>query len=163
MLTEQASEISYVNGGTSSQQDVLTALVYGFSLLVNVWAFYRISGGLFNPAVCKILALLSIRARVPSDSAQVTPGMVLAGTLPPLRSLFLVPAQLLACMSAAGLVNAMFPSTIADVTTTFSPGTSIAQGVFIEMFMTAHLTFVVLMLAAEKQVKTRSSSPSASD
>lgn len=31
--------------------NIHTALVYGFSLLVNVWAFYRISGGLFNPAV----------------------------------------------------------------------------------------------------------------
>lgn len=27
------------------------ALSFGFSLAVNVWAFFRISGGLFNPAV----------------------------------------------------------------------------------------------------------------
>ena len=27
------------------------ALIFGFSLMVNVWIFYRISGGLFNPAV----------------------------------------------------------------------------------------------------------------
>ena len=27
------------------------ALTFGFSLMVNVWVFYRISGGLFNPAV----------------------------------------------------------------------------------------------------------------
>ena len=32
----------------------LTSLGFGFSLLVNVWAFYRISGGLFNPAVSSI-------------------------------------------------------------------------------------------------------------
>jgi aquaporin related protein len=54
MLTTQASEKSLLNGGTSSQQNIFTALVYGFSLLVNVWAFYRISGGLFNPAVCTL-------------------------------------------------------------------------------------------------------------
>lgn len=36
--------------GTSSEV-VLTSLGFGFSLLVTVWAFYRISGGLFNPAV----------------------------------------------------------------------------------------------------------------
>jgi hypothetical protein len=36
--------------GTSSEI-VLTSLGFGFSLLVTVWAFYRISGGLFNPAV----------------------------------------------------------------------------------------------------------------
>ena len=27
------------------------ALAFGFSLAVNAWVFYRISGGLFNPAV----------------------------------------------------------------------------------------------------------------
>jgi glycerol uptake facilitator-like aquaporin len=27
------------------------ALAFGFSLAVNVWVFYRVSGGLFNPAV----------------------------------------------------------------------------------------------------------------
>lgn len=53
MMTNQASERSIKNGGTSSQQNVFIALVYGFSLLVNSWAFFRISGGLFNPAVCK--------------------------------------------------------------------------------------------------------------
>lgn len=58
MLSNQASERSLLNGGPSSQQNVFTALVYGFSLLVNAWAFYRISGGLFNPAV-RILLLIS--------------------------------------------------------------------------------------------------------
>lgn len=27
------------------------SLVFGFSLMVNVWVFFRVSGGLFNPAV----------------------------------------------------------------------------------------------------------------
>jgi aquaporin related protein len=27
------------------------ALVFGFSLAVNAWVFFRVSGGLFNPAV----------------------------------------------------------------------------------------------------------------
>jgi aquaporin related protein len=52
MLVTQAGERSLENGLASSQQNIFTALLYGFSLLVNVWAFYRISGGLFNPAVC---------------------------------------------------------------------------------------------------------------
>lgn len=30
---------------------ILISLSFGFSLLANVWAFYRVSGGLFNPAV----------------------------------------------------------------------------------------------------------------
>lgn len=40
-----------VAGGASSETVVFIALVYALSLLVNAWAFYRISGGLFNPAV----------------------------------------------------------------------------------------------------------------
>lgn len=55
MLTNQASERSILNNGPSSQQCVFTALVYGFSLLVNVWAFFRISGGLFNPSVRSLM------------------------------------------------------------------------------------------------------------
>jgi aquaporin related protein len=51
MLHTQRSEVSLENGGFSATMNIYTALVYGFSLLVNVWAFYRISGGLFNPAV----------------------------------------------------------------------------------------------------------------
>lgn len=85
---------------------------------------------------------------------QVTFGMVLAGQLPALRGLFLFPAQLIAAMCAGGLVQAMFPGDISLTNTTLSPGTSIAQGVFIEMFMTAELVFVVLMLAAEKSKDT---------
>lgn len=33
------------------------SLAFGFSLAVNVWVFFRISGGLFNPAVCTPCAL----------------------------------------------------------------------------------------------------------
>jgi aquaporin related protein len=57
MLVSQAAETSLGNGLASSQQNIFTALIYGFSLLVNVWAFYRISGGLFNPAVCVLTPL----------------------------------------------------------------------------------------------------------
>ena len=28
-----------------------SSLAFGFALVVNVWAFYRVTGGLFNPAV----------------------------------------------------------------------------------------------------------------
>jgi hypothetical protein len=59
-------------GGVANTPDqvVLTSLAFGFSLLVTVWAFYRISGGLFNPAVCysptRDLSLLTCpRARKP--------------------------------------------------------------------------------------------------
>jgi aquaporin related protein len=80
--------------------------------------------------------------------------MVISGTLPPIRGLFLFPAQLLAAISAAAVVKVMTPGDIGATNTTLSPGTSVAQGVFIEMFMTAELVFVVLMLAAEKSKDT---------
>ncbi|KAF2128808.1 aquaporin [Dothidotthia symphoricarpi CBS 119687] len=134
MLATQRSESSMANGGKSSQENIFTALVYGLSLLVNAWAFYRISGGLFNPAV--------------------TLGLVLGGALPAIRGIILLPAQLLAAMCAAGLASVMFPGDIAFTNTTLSSGTGIAQGVFIEAFMTAELVFVVLMLAVEKSKDT---------
>ena len=80
--------------------------------------------------------------------------MVIAGTLPFTRALFLFPAQLLASLSAAGLASCMFPGSIELTNTVLSPDTSIARGLFIEMFMTAELVFVVLMLAEEKSKDT---------
>lgn len=46
------------------------------------------------------------------------------------------------------------PTDIAAVNTTLASETTIAQGLFIEMFMTAELVLVVLMLAAEKSKDT---------
>jgi len=37
--------------GANPQQLQYIALCFGFSLAVNAWVFFRISGGLFNPAV----------------------------------------------------------------------------------------------------------------
>ncbi|KAH7154258.1 aquaporin-like protein [Fusarium sp. MPI-SDFR-AT-0072] len=122
------------NGTLANNTIIWIAMAYGFSLLVNVWAFYRISGGLFNPAV--------------------TFGLCLAGQLPWMRALYLFPAQLIASMCAGGLVEAMFPGSASQANTTLGPNTSIAQGVFLEMFFTAQLVFVVLMLAAEKSRDT---------
>lgn len=48
----------------------------------------------------------------------------------------------------------MFPGSASQANTTLGPNTSIAQGVFLEMFFTAQLVFVVLMLAAEKSRDT---------
>lgn len=48
----------------------------------------------------------------------------------------------------------MVPGQISSVQTTLAPGMSVAQGVFFEMFLTAQLTFTVLMLAAEKSKDT---------
>lgn len=50
MAVNQASSKAAL-GGNSSETVVFVSLGYGFALLVNAWAFFRISGGLFNPAV----------------------------------------------------------------------------------------------------------------
>lgn len=95
-----------------------------------------------------------LKRSIDIDMQQVTFGLVLAGALPPIRGLCLFPAQLLAAMCAAAIANAMVPGDISATNTSLSPMTSVAQGVFIEMFMTAELVFVVLMLAAEKSKDT---------
>ncbi|KAK0725936.1 aquaporin-like protein [Lasiosphaeris hirsuta] len=112
---------------------VFIALAFGASLTANVWAFYRVTGGLFNPAVT--LALL------------------LVGGLPAVRSVVVVVAQLLAGMAAAGVTSALFPGPLA-VETTLGGGASVVQGLFIEVFLTAELVFVIIMLAAEKHKST---------
>lgn len=115
-------------------QTMFVSYAYGFSLLVTVWAFYRISGGLFNPAV--------------------TLGLCASGQLPWIRAVYLIPAQLIACMCAGGVVKAMFPGDIANLNTLLGPNVNIAQGLFAEMFFTAYLVFVILMLAVEKSRDT---------
>lgn len=74
---------------------------------------------------------------------------MISGVLPWVRGLLLFPAQILGGIVAAALVSCMFPGPLA-VETSLANGTSIAQGVFIEMFLTAELLFTILMLAAEK-------------
>ncbi len=63
------------------------------------------------------------------------------------------PAQMIGGLVAAAVVSALFPGPLA-VLTTLNHGTSIAQGLFIEMFLTAELVITVLMLAAEKTKAT---------
>ncbi|KXG48591.1 Major intrinsic protein [Penicillium griseofulvum] len=110
-----------------------SALSFGFSLTVNVWAFYRVTGGLFNPAV--------------------TLALCLTGGMPPSRGLCVFPAQLVAGIAAAGVASAMFPGPL-NCETRLGGGTSISQGLFIEMFMTTQLVFVIIMLAVVKHKST---------
>src|SRR5436190_23122626 len=39
------------NAAPNTSNLLYASLSFGFSLTVNVWAFYRVSGGLFNPSV----------------------------------------------------------------------------------------------------------------
>ena len=55
----KAAGTSTSGGATGFNPEVLLyiALVFGFSLMVNVWIFFRISGGLFNPAVSLLVSI----------------------------------------------------------------------------------------------------------
>ena len=79
--------------------------------------------------------------------------MYLVGGLPLLRSSIVLVAQIMGGMAAAGVVAVLFPGEMA-VATTLGGGASVTQGLFIEMFLTAELVFVVIMLAAEKHKST---------
>ncbi|CAI6339468.1 unnamed protein product [Periconia digitata] len=109
------------------------SVAFGFSLMVNVWIFFRISGGLFNPAA--------------------TLGLWAVGAVAPVRAVCLCISQIIGSITASALVLAMFPTPL-NVRTTLSTGTSLAQGVFIEALMTAELVFTILMLAKEKHKST---------
>lgn len=70
-----------------------------------------------------------------------------------LRGVMVVPSQLVAGIGAAGVVSALFPGPL-NVSTRLGGGASIAQGLFIEMFLTAQLVLVIIMLAVVKHKST---------
>lgn len=76
-------------------QDLLlyVAFAFGFSLTVNVWIFYRVSGGLFNPAI--------------------TLGCVVIGAMSPMKGGLLAVSQLLGGIAASGMVQALVPGELA--------------------------------------------------
>lgn len=79
--------------------------------------------------------------------------MCLVGALPWLRGILLFFVQILGGMTAAALIACMFPGPL-TVQTTLGGGTTVVQGLFIEMFLTAELVFAIFMLAAEKHRAT---------
>ncbi|KAF2807461.1 aquaporin-like protein [Mytilinidion resinicola] len=132
--TQIANAAPVTPGGKPNTSVLLyISLSFGFSLLVNAWIFFRISGGLFNPAV--------------------TLGLCLIGAVGWIRGAFSLISQIAGAMAAAGVASALFPGPLA-VRTTLTAGTSVVRGLFIEMFLTAELVFCIFMLAAEKHKAT---------
>jgi aquaporin related protein len=146
-------------GGVQASNDVVGSVLertlyiatsFGLSLLVSAWFFFRATGGLFNPDVS--LALL------------------LAGCIGPVRFALYCIAQLTGAIAAAGIVIALTPGPLSfeyvpraprySIVSNNShspepaPNINLAQGVFIEMFITAALCLAVLMLGAEKHSST---------
>ena len=79
--------------------------------------------------------------------------MVLVNSLPVVRAMLLLGAQVGGSIFASFLVKVLFPSAL-NVRTTLSAGTSLVQGVFIEAILTAELVFTIFMLAKEKHKAT---------
>lgn len=129
----QGSVSTTIAQGSNPAQLLYISLCFGFSLGVNAWVFFRISGGLFNPAV--------------------TFGMCLVGAMPWVRGGLIFISQIIGGIAAAGIVDVLYPGQL-NVRTSLGAGTSIAQGVFIEMFLTTMLVFTIFMLAAEKSKAT---------
>jgi aquaporin related protein len=127
--TSHTNTTTGADTGFSPQVLQYIALVFAFSLMVNVWIFFRISGGLFNPAV--------------------TFAMLLTKAMTPVRFALLLVAQLSGSIFASFLVSVMFPTPL-NVRTTLSAETSLVRGVFIEAVLTAELVFTIFMLAKEK-------------
>ncbi|EIN04635.1 aquaporin-like protein [Punctularia strigosozonata HHB-11173 SS5] len=105
----------------------------GISLLISAWLFFRVTGAIFNPNVALALVLCKI--------------------ISPIRFVLFCIAQLLGGITAAALILAL-TSGATSSNTTLGPNINSAQGVFIEMFITAALCLAVLMLAAEKHIAT---------
>jgi aquaporin related protein len=138
------------------------SLVFGFSLMVNVWVFFRVSGGLFNPAVSdspwKVKTEISGMVMAEMDcmlttQTQVTLGLYLIGAIRHTRAILCFISQMLAGIASAAVVSAILPGPL-NVSTTLGAGVSPAQGVFLEMFLTSLLVFTIFMLAAEKHKAT---------
>jgi aquaporin related protein len=109
------------------------ATAWGMAVTVNAWAFFRISGGLFNPAVT--MAMMIIRA------------------VPPIDGLLDIISQLAGSVLACGICYALLPPGSLPPTE-LGNQTSVTQGLFIEMFLTAQLVLAVFMLATEKHKAT---------
>ncbi|WVQ77164.1 hypothetical protein IAR50_006847 [Cryptococcus sp. DSM 104548] len=129
-----ALSITSANEGAINTSSLFyISLSFGLSLAVNVWVFFRVSGGLFNPAVSL--------------------GMVLGGALPPLRGLLLTFSQILGGLAGSAIADALVPGKL-NAGCALGGGTSIVQGLFIEVFMTALLMLTIFFLAAEKNKAT---------
>lgn len=94
-------------GAISTSNLMYISMSFGLSLIISVWIFFRVSGGLFNPAI--------------------TLALTLTKNITPLRGIIVFIAQLLGGIAAAALACGLLPGTL-NVNTRLSGEISIAQG-----------------------------------
>jgi len=119
-----------LGGGVMSAPTLLLiALGFGFSLMVNVWAFCRISGAHFNPAV--------------------TLSLFLTGNISLRRGLMYWVAQFAGACAGTGALHLVTPGKIL-ANNDLGAGVSVAQGLFLEMLLTTTLCLTVFFAAVEQ-------------
>ncbi|KAG0021647.1 hypothetical protein BGZ81_008833 [Podila clonocystis] len=112
-----------------------TAFAFGIALVVTAWAFFRISGAHFNPAIT-LSSLITGHISVP-------------------KAVLYFVSQLLGAMLGVALTRGTTPSgqNIGQVNA-LANGESRARGFFLEFFLTAILCFVYHMIVHEKNRST---------
>lgn len=100
---------------------------------------------MFNPAVYVPTHIQMICTK----AFQVILGLCLTGGIQWIKTFVLIPVQLIAGIAASFLVSGLFSGAL-NVQTNLGSGTSVVQGLFIEMMLTAELMFAILLLAVEK-------------
>lgn len=78
-----------VGDPTNPTKTLFVAISWGMAAVVNAWSFFRISGGLFNPAV--------------------TNTMMIIRAIDPLRGVLLIITQMISCIAAAGVLMGLVP------------------------------------------------------
>ncbi|KAF0501640.1 aquaporin 1 [Gigaspora margarita] len=117
--------------GTSAIGGVGIPFSFGWSLMMNIFLWGPISGGVFNPAI--------------------TVGLMTTRHLPIVRGILYIIAQFLGALLGSFLIKVLVPAPAAGATV-LSASTSVTQGFFLEMFATSVLTFAVLFVAVGKKV-----------
>lgn len=74
---------------------------------------------------------------------------MLVKAVEPRNAMLIIPTQLVAAIAAAAVTEGLIPGPL-SVGNTLGNGTSVVQGLFLEMFLTAQLVLTVYFLAVEK-------------
>src|SRR5436190_20158159 len=85
--------------------------------------------------------------------AKVTLALMLVGAMPAIRGVILIAVQIVGSIAAAGIASALLPGPL-NARPSLGGGTSVSQGLFIEMFLTILLVLTVYFLAIDKSKAT---------
>jgi len=84
---------------------------------------------------------------------QVTLALYFIGAIKGVRAIACFVAQIIGSIAASAVASAILPGAL-NIATSLGPNVSIAQGCFLEMFLTCELVLAILFLAAEKHKAT---------